>query len=1352
MYTDRKNTGRRITVFVCTGLLSTGLILPSIARTPIVKTVRAEEISEKTEKLLQAGDYIEGEVIVFAADTDAAAYSSRGNDLLSQAEDLYTVDSGVENPGTAYSVSENTREAAEPEEINGTIKLVKSRTMSTKALIEALYEDPRVLYAEPNYILTVSGEEQEGNGKETSVQNSSAEKETAETDSSPQTKEEAVSAQKDEPSASSQSPKKEASASDSSSDPSKQKNAHKEESDAAPLTGETPTPSNFGPSGHTPGQIPDMTEWQWGNWNSGNMAGTYSHAGTADIQYSEWKTQTREEMPEYVVAVLDSGIDETNPDLKDILWTGDVFGPGGDSHGCFMYSPSNDEATAPGNSSTTGMKIEHGSHVAGIIAAQWNGKGTSGIASNVKVMSLRMDLSYASTFSCMAYAKKAVKQGVNLIAVNNSWGMGLNSTDLINLAVTDLGKMGVVSVFASANDHVNTDQTLTTVSTLANNPYVVTVDSINPTGSKAYYSNFGVQTTDIMAPGSIILSTVINDEKTMSFMGEINAHAPAGSEARNNLVSYSSFDDQSVNPFESFAVYTDEKGVSWGSDLNYPVVQPAAGTFDGTGALSVKTNDDGYVSIVSSVNDLSGLEAKPRFVSYRYTAEQPGRAPYSKSIRVPVIYTHQDGSKTKAYKSVPAVNQFGSLDFSYAGAEADLSNAETVTKEEAEQGITGSCINWEEFSVVFEVELHSPGSLTPGTVYFDSIALGSCRYPYSYLDGTSMAAPAAVGVLSVIAGQHADSLGTLQTPAFAEKLAALVKGSAVVSLEYDQLCATSGLVSVEGANNPGPVISVIEDGQDTFTLTGYYLDGASVTLDDASCTYTAETKENDRSILTVQKPDGYQGGAPVIAVLGTNGKKDRSVVNISPASGKEIQGLYDQVNIPLPAGLTNWRNYDVEGYNGKIYVFPRVSSDLGPELSNLIFAYDPKSGAWDEIKIPIEELTFDGKQVLKNVMDITACVKDGKLFMLIYGETEPEVYKSVLVSMNHQADFEVLGYQNSFYNIPAKGTIFTDGTDLYLAGGVTLQDPENKKEETKAARQIGKLTVSESNRISFIPSAEMKSARVWPRISFLNGTAVISGGAASDRTGKPVSLPAEGAEQFTVGQKETKTIEVSSMIDSLPNRSFSSGALADGTFILAGLVSKGKNADTYILSQDLSLEEYEKRAWTASIMNPASVAYDNAFYVLAAIAPSGAGQSTLVFSSTAANAGIPAGDALVRKINTAPAKTGTGMPEFENTDIAVTQNDLISNLKDQAQKAIDQINQAEKDSEVYLEAAKLAEKDVPQTEKEAILSAADQEKMKDSLFWMNIDMYLQIPEQDRIKLDRNEAGTKVAIKLPDFPE
>ena len=367
-----------MTVRICTSLIPAGLFLLFVSQTPIITLVKAEETAEAPGLRNTSECCAAGEALVFVADRGRKDFSWSEHPLLSQAEDLFLVNSTFDPP-------EN-----EPDQIKGSIKLVKSRTMNTQELIEALSRDDSIIYAEPNYLLEFVCNGNCGDKNDPSCQK----KDSGRTEDGQEAAySQRISAEHEAAAIGQQASKEEA-------DPDLKRGSHsnsvpKERSGKDPSLHEDGqeqklAPSKFGPSSYIQGQIPDMTEWQWGNWNNGNLAGTWTHSGTVDIQHSKWKTQ--EELPEYVVAVFDSGIDETNPGLANVLWTGDVFGPGGDSHGFYLSSSSD-------CTSTTGLNSAHGSHIAGIIAAQANGQGTSGISSNVKLMSLRTDETFASVFS-----------------------------------------------------------------------------------------------------------------------------------------------------------------------------------------------------------------------------------------------------------------------------------------------------------------------------------------------------------------------------------------------------------------------------------------------------------------------------------------------------------------------------------------------------------------------------------------------------------------------------------------------------------------------------------------------------------------------------------------------------------------------------------------------------------------------------------------------------------------------------------------------------------------------------------------------------------------------------------------
>jgi len=109
---------------------------------------------------------------------------------------------------------------------------------------------------------------------------------------------------------------------------------------------------------------------QWGLSNTGQNSG---RAG-ADIDApTAWGIRTSA-LTAKVVAVIDTGITKNHEDLKDNLWTG-----AGGIHGKDFVNNDDDPEDDHG----------HGTHVAGIIGAKGNnGKGTAGVAWNVKLMAL----------------------------------------------------------------------------------------------------------------------------------------------------------------------------------------------------------------------------------------------------------------------------------------------------------------------------------------------------------------------------------------------------------------------------------------------------------------------------------------------------------------------------------------------------------------------------------------------------------------------------------------------------------------------------------------------------------------------------------------------------------------------------------------------------------------------------------------------------------------------------------------------------------------------------------------------------------------------------------------------------
>jgi hypothetical protein len=214
-----------------------------------------------------------------------------------------------------------------------------------------------------------------------------------------------------------------------------------------------------------------------------------------------------------VVAVIDTGVDYDNPDLKDQMWTnpgGLGIGPSG-THGYNGYSRSYDPM--PGNA---GPSACHGTHVAGIIAAQSNnGTGVASVAganSHTKIMGLRAtddaggNFLTSSLVPCYEYLVRAKLAGVNVVAANGSFASLSTVYDpVFDYLVNQAGKAGVLSCFASGNDGklvTNSYQTIQLES-----PYAVIVGSSNEDGTMSSLTDYNPTAVDVAAPGTGIIST-----------------------------------------------------------------------------------------------------------------------------------------------------------------------------------------------------------------------------------------------------------------------------------------------------------------------------------------------------------------------------------------------------------------------------------------------------------------------------------------------------------------------------------------------------------------------------------------------------------------------------------------------------------------------------------------------------------------------------------------------------------------------------------------------------------------------------------------------------------------------------
>lgn len=193
-----------------------------------------------------------------------------------------------------------------------------------------------------------------------------------------------------------------------------------------------------------------------------------------------------------------------------------------------------------GNNDVTGPSIDkedikHGTHVAGIIAAERNNNiGINGVANNVEIMPIRAVPDGDEYDKDIALAiRYAVDNGASII--NTSFGKYFSThPEWVNEAIKYAAKNDVLIVNAAGNEGLDldqkrvypNDQTPENPREIANN--VLTVGALSYTyGSDmiASFSNYGASNVDVFAPGTQIWSTTPNNE--YEFMQGTSMAAPA---------------------------------------------------------------------------------------------------------------------------------------------------------------------------------------------------------------------------------------------------------------------------------------------------------------------------------------------------------------------------------------------------------------------------------------------------------------------------------------------------------------------------------------------------------------------------------------------------------------------------------------------------------------------------------------------------------------------------------------------------------------------------------------------------------------------------------------------------------
>jgi subtilisin family serine protease len=245
-----------------------------------------------------------------------------------------------------------------------------------------------------------------------------------------------------------------------------------------------------------------------------------------------------------VVAVIDTGVDYTHEDIVENLWrnTGEIGtdsqgrdkskngvdddnnGYIDDSIGWDFVSNDNkpfDLSVDPMQLILGGGNPGHGTHCAGNVAARgFNGKGVSGVAPGVSIMSLRFlsEKGEGTTAGAVQAINYALRNGAHI--TSNSWGSeGEDEGDAENRALREAiaasQTKGVLFVAAAGNGHSgvgydNDRDSKPGYPASYNDDIIISVAALDVNNNLGSFSNWGKTSVDIGAPGVKVYSTTVN--------------------------------------------------------------------------------------------------------------------------------------------------------------------------------------------------------------------------------------------------------------------------------------------------------------------------------------------------------------------------------------------------------------------------------------------------------------------------------------------------------------------------------------------------------------------------------------------------------------------------------------------------------------------------------------------------------------------------------------------------------------------------------------------------------------------------------------------------------------------------
>lgn len=263
-------------------------------------------------------------------------------------------------------------------------------------------------------------------------------------------------------------------------------------------------PDGVGFGGGTPND--PYFSYQWGWHNTGQISGSAAGIIDADVDAPEF-WDIAGDATGVTIAVLDSGLNFTHPDLQGVAWTnpGETAGDGIDNdssgkvddvRGWDWVNSDNDPTDDHG----------HGTNVTSImVALRDNGIGTAGLISGAKILVCKILNSSnggltSHLIAATTYARQRGVRLMNLSLQNYPYNSSLDAE------FTACQSAGIVLCICAGNQGVNNDTTPNYPSSYTH-ANIISVGNHDRTDQRWSGSNYGAVSVDLFAPGREIYGT-----------------------------------------------------------------------------------------------------------------------------------------------------------------------------------------------------------------------------------------------------------------------------------------------------------------------------------------------------------------------------------------------------------------------------------------------------------------------------------------------------------------------------------------------------------------------------------------------------------------------------------------------------------------------------------------------------------------------------------------------------------------------------------------------------------------------------------------------------------------------------